>query len=92
MEIPLPDTFTIAQLLNLYAQVRVKMILWSSNVIYEGKCEACQEIYIGETTRNFSIRKKEHEEKAIVTKESARHLYANPSQSFTWKILGTCKV
>ena len=63
-----------------------------SNVIYEGNFEACQVSYIGETGRNFSVRKQENEDKIVVKTEPARHLYANPGHSFPRRILGTRKM
>ena len=62
-----------------------------SNVIYEGKCETCHEHYIGETSRNFSVRKAEHEHKSVIITEPSRHLNSNPDHRFIWKILDTSK-
>ena len=66
-------------------------IIHPSDVICEGKCETCHELYIGKTSRNFSVHKEEHEHKSIVITEPSRHLQTNPDHCFSWKILDTCK-
>ena len=53
--------------------------------LYEGSC-SCGSSYIGETKRNVEIRWKEHEHPCGKS-EPAKHLYQNPSHSFTWRVL-----
>ena len=54
-------------------------------VIYEGTC-SCGQKYVDETNKCFHLRKKEHED--IKKKsECAKHLKANRTHSFTWRII-----
>ena len=46
----------------------------------------CGETYIGETKRNFAVRKAEHENKS-----PARHLAKHPTHAYTWNIACTEK-
>ena len=54
--------------------------------IYKGVC-SCNEIYIGETNRNVSIRWSEHNDGAKGTSEPAKHLRKFPSHVFEWSII-----
>ena len=51
--------------------------LYKSNVVYRDEC-TCGETYIGETKRNFIVRKREHENRKH-NSEPARHLAAHPN-------------
>ena len=53
--------------------------------VYEGVC-SCGSSYIGETKRNVEVRWKEHENPSGKS-EPAKHLYQNPSHSYTWRVL-----
>ena len=60
-----------------------------SCVVYEGTC-SCDEVYVGETDRLVSIRWKEHDNpstKHSQNSDPAKHLLANPTHRFSWKIL-----
>ncbi len=52
-----------------------------SNVIYRAVCN-CGKTYIGETKRNFTVRRAEHENKTH-NSEPARHLAKNPDHLYT---------
>ena len=57
-----------------------------SHVIYEGAC-SCGNSYIGETKRNFEIRKREHENIFTKSTEVAKHLSNNLGHSVNWNII-----
>ena len=57
-----------------------------SCVIYEGTC-SCGEAYIGQTDRISDIRWKEHSNPTLETSDPSKHLYNNPTHTFTWKVL-----
>jgi len=60
-----------------------------SNVIYRAE-SSCGETYIGETKRNFAVRKVEHENKSH-NSEPARHVAKRPIHTYTWNIACTEK-
>ena len=84
MFIILWKTRKIKSLFNLKDKNRHK-----SNVIYRAEC-SCGETYIGETKRNFEVRKAEHENKSH-NSEPARHLAKYPTHAYTWNIACTEK-
>ena len=53
--------------------------------IYEGTC-SCGVSYVGETKRNVEVRWSEHND-ARKASEPSKHLYNNPTHSYTWKII-----
>ena len=55
--------------------------------IYKGDC-SCGEMQFGETKRNVSIRRREHE-KINGDSEHAKHLPKFPTHSFQWSLLAT---
>ena len=55
-------------------------------VIYEGIC-TCGEKYTGETNRNTDVRWSEHNTPSTDGSDPSRHLHANPTHSFTWRIV-----
>ena len=58
-----------------------------SCVVYEGTC-SCGEVYIGETDRIADIRFHEHNTPSPKqNSDPAKHLIANPTHTFTWKVL-----
>ena len=52
--------------------------------LYEGSC-TCGDTYIGETKRNVEVRWQEHNDPRG-SSEPAKHLYQNPTHSFTWTV------
>ena len=58
---------------------------YKSNVVYRAEC-VCGETYIGETKRNFIVRKREHEN-VKHNSEPARHLATNSKHKYKWKII-----
>ena len=52
--------------------------------LYEGTC-TCGGSYIGETKRNVEVRWQEHNDPRG-NSEPAKHLYQNPTHSFTWRV------
>ena len=59
--------------------------LYKSNVVYRDEC-TCGETYIGETKRNFIVRKREHENTKH-NSEPAQHLAAHPKHKYKWNIV-----
>ena len=57
-----------------------------SCLIYEGTC-SCREKYTGETNRICEIRWNEHETPSEGGSDPSRHLHANPTHSFSWRIV-----
>ena len=53
--------------------------------LYEGTC-TCGGLYIGETKRNVEVRWQEHNDPRG-SSEPAKHLYQNPTHSYTWRVL-----
>ena len=65
-----------------------------SNVLYEWTCRICGEMYIGETSRNFYTRSKEHLKKAEEDKLDsfiANHQTKCTNASFKVKVLKSFK-
>ena len=58
-------------------------------VVYKGYC-SCGVDYIGDTVRNLAVRIAEHSNPAH-TSEPAKHLWENPSHSFTWLVLSSAE-
>ena len=56
-----------------------------SSVVYRAGCIR-RNTYIGETMRNFSVRKAEHENSSHMS-QPARHLLSNPTHNFIWDII-----
>ena len=57
-----------------------------ANVVYLGTCLNCRVNYVGETCRNFEIRKAEHKNPNF-NSEPARHIAKNKEHKFEWKTL-----
>ena len=53
--------------------------------LYEGTC-TCGGIYIGETKRNVEVRWQEHNDPRG-SSEPAKHLFQNPTHSYSWRVL-----
>ena len=58
---------------------------YKSNAVYRAEC-MCGETYIGETKRNFIVRKREHENTKH-NSEPARHLATHPKHKYNWNIV-----
>ena len=76
------------------AQPEVGKMCHKSNVMYQWTCRICGENYVGETSRNFYTRSKEHLKKADEDKMDsfiAEHKIKCPQSSFKVQVLKSFK-